>query len=63
MRLGLLADPRTHVSLLVIGIGAILFFPEMAQVTEKVERQAADTVDRVAEDARLALGIDPESPG
>jgi hypothetical protein len=63
MRLGWLADPRAHVALLGIGIGAFLFFPEMAQVTERVERQAADTVERVAEDALLVLGIEPASPG
>lgn len=61
MRLGWLADPRAHVALLGIGVGALMFLPEMNQVTTQVEQRATETFERVAEDARLALGISRES--
>lgn len=57
MRFGWFADPRAHVALLAIGLGALMFLPEMNQVTEQVEQRATETFERVAKDARLALGI------
>jgi hypothetical protein len=42
-------------------IGAVLFFPEMADVTDQVEDRAVETIERVSEDARLALGLEYES--
>ncbi|WP_152051211.1 hypothetical protein [Tautonia marina] len=61
MVFGWLVDPRTHLVGLGLMIGAVLFFPEMADVTNEVEDRAVETIERVSEDARLALGLEYES--
>ncbi|WP_169977027.1 hypothetical protein [Tautonia rosea] len=63
MILGVLADPRIHLLGLGLVLGAILFFPEMAEVTDRVEDRAVETIERVGEDARLALGLEFEPVG
>ncbi|MEW4570556.1 hypothetical protein AB1L88_22060 [Tautonia sp. JC769] len=61
MLLGWLVDPRTHLMGIGLVIGTVLFFPEMADVTDQVEDRAVETIERVSEDARLALGLEYEA--
>jgi hypothetical protein len=61
MRLGWLADARIHLACLGLGLGAILCLPEMPEAAEKVHQRADEAIERMALDARIALGFEPDS--